>query len=482
MPAYLIFRIACISFFLGVGIFSFLPFSFPVFLYYIAALGLSVLTIFFWRWKRTGIVLLVMASVMFGVFRFGIAIEHAYAIMPPLLPQGIHFRGIVITEPYKYEKKQSVMVETIEPFVARLFLTAPLFPRLLSGDTVSFQCPSIRYNNLKAVCAPRAIELETETRRIDITKAFGYIKYSYVESIERWLPSPHAQLLASILIGARGGFPRDLSQTFSSVGLSHIVAISGYNITVLIAFLASFIRRLPLLPRLRLPVLAGGIVLFTIFTGASPATVRAALMGIALLIAAVSGRRALGFQLLLGAAFLMVLYDPVILLSDRGFQLSCAATFGLLSIAPTLTRLCSRVSAFGGLRDIAIQTIAASLATLPFIVGYFGQFSLVSFVTNLLVVPLIPILMAIGFFWSVGAYIVSLLPSALFPFVDQIIQTAALIPWALLDYIITISEIFSRIPFPTLTSDSPIRTASIIAIVYGAFFFLFIKVRRRSAG
>ena len=90
--------------------------------------------------------------------------------------------------------------------------------------------------------------------------------------------------------------------------------------------------------------------------------------------------------------------------------------------------------------------------------------------------------MAIGFFWSIGAYIVSLLPFALFSFADQIIQIAALVPWALLDYIITISEIFSRIPFPTLTSASPIRTIVIIAIVYGAFFFLFIKVRKRAVG
>jgi len=439
-----------------------------------------VLLIFFWRWVRVRILLIITVSFVFGLFRFGMAVDAAHIRISLDRLNEIHFEGSVATEPYRYDYRQTVIVETIEPFHARMLLSLPLSPRLLLGDTILFQCPTIQYNNLKTLCSPRSVEIKLEQHKMDIVRVLGKIKYSYVGSIERWLPSPHAQLLASILIGARGGFPRELSQNFAAVGLSHIVAISGSNITILIAFLVAFMRRLPFSQKFRTPILMGGIAFFTLFTGSSAATVRAAIMGCALLIASVQGRRALGFQLLLGAAFLMVLYDPVILFNDRGFQLSCAATFGLLSIAPTLTRLFDRIPVFAGMRDVAIQTIAASLATLPLIVGYFGQFSLISFFTNLLVVPLVPILMAIGFFWSVLAFIASSMPPALFSFMDPLVHVASILPWALLDYIISIAKFFASFPFPALTSASPIRTTIIIGIVYAAFFFLFLKVRKKS--
>ncbi len=480
MPPYILFRISCITFFIGVGFFPFVPFSVPIFGLYIALLALVVFLVFLWRLHVARIILFIAVSFIFGLFRFGISVDSAYGSISSVQQTKSSFRGVIVSEPYTYGKRQTFIVKTTDPFEARLSLWVPVFPRLLLGDAVSFQCASIQYRNGKAICSASSAELIPQKSRINPTRILGYVKSYYLESVEQWLPFPHAQLLMSILIGARSDFPRDLSKTFSSVGLSHIVAISGYNITVLIAFLTPFVRRLPFSITLRLPILVGSIALFTIFTGATSATVRAAIMGCAVLIAAVSGRRALGFQLLLAAAFFMVLYDPAILLYDRGFQLSCAATFGLLTIAPALTRAFDRISAFGGLRDIAIQTISASLATLPFIVGYFGQFSLISFFTNLLVVPLIPILMAIGFLWSFFAFIYFLVPFASFSFIDQLVQLTALPIWALLDYIITISEFFSRIPFPTLTSDSPVRTLIIIVSVYTVCAFLFFKIKKNA--
>ena len=190
--------------------------------------------------------------------------------------------------------------------------------------------------------------------------------------------------MAGLLYGYRGGLG-DLQEAFNKTGVSHIVAISGYNITIiaelLMAMFSSFIRR-----QIAFWFVSAGIISFVIMVGASPSVVRAGIMGILVLVARHIGRVSRPTNLLVFAAAVMTLHNPFVLLWDAGFQLSFAATIGILYVAPLFDRRWELVS----------STLSAIVITLPLALYHFGRFSLIAPVTNLLILWTIPILMALG--------------------------------------------------------------------------------------
>ncbi|HLC99926.1 MAG TPA: ComEC/Rec2 family competence protein, partial [Patescibacteria group bacterium] len=123
---------------------------------------------------------------------------------------------------------------------------------------------------------------------------------------------------------------------------------------------------------------------------------RAATMGLLVLFAERIGRRKSGLTLLLFAAAAMLLWNPKILFADAGFQLSFLATFGLLEIVPRIEQYFKWFPDILGLRTIFVATLSAQLMTLPVIISTFHLVSLVAPITNLLVLPLVPLVMLLG--------------------------------------------------------------------------------------
>ncbi|MDH5597240.1 MAG: ComEC family competence protein, partial [Candidatus Peregrinibacteria bacterium] len=105
----------------------------------------------------------------------------------------------------------------------------------------------------------------------------SYLQSKFMERINRLFPEPHASFEAGLLVGARKGIPEDLMEKFNITGLTHIIAISGYNITIIIVFVMWMLGGLPRM--MGFGVAVGAIILFTLFVGASPAVVRASIMG-----------------------------------------------------------------------------------------------------------------------------------------------------------------------------------------------------------
>lgn len=226
------------------------------------------------------------------------------------------------------------------------------------------------------------------------------------QGINQALPSTEAALLNGLLLGGREDLPRDLLQAFRTTGTSHIVAVSGFNVTIVVSTVAAMIRSLPLGRMTQLTVTVLAVAAFVVLTGASPSVVRAGIMGSLVVLARYSGRLADGWHLLMLSAASMVLVQPAIVTS-LSFQLSVAATAALVLLAEPLEQRLAFVPSFFGLRSSLASTVAAILFTQPLILLYFGQISLVAPLVNVVVLPMIPLAMLTGFTVGMATALVS---------------------------------------------------------------------------
>lgn len=224
-------------------------------------------------------------------------------------------------------------------------------------------------------------------------RMLGIVRRQSLGRIGELWPGDAGGLIAGILVGARGSFSEELVETMRVTGLMHIVAVSGFNMTILINTVLHLTGMLAF--RWRVFLASGVLVLFTLFVGPSGAVVRACLMGIIALIAKLYARPATAFLCLIYAGALMLFFSPLDLLYDIGFQLSFLAVLGLLWGEPALAPWCFWIPK--GIRGELQTTLAAILWTLPVSIVYFGNISLIAPLANLLVPPSIPLLMLGGF-------------------------------------------------------------------------------------
>lgn len=228
-------------------------------------------------------------------------------------------------------------------------------------------------------------------------------KNNFENKLGQIFAEPYASFMAGLILGSRRGISDDLIGDFNTTGLSHIVAISGYNITLLIVVIGGlfgFLTR-------RMKVVASVIFVFVfvILVGASAAVVRAAVMGVIGLMALWFGRNYFVGISLFSAAFFMNLWNPKILVYDVGFQLSFLATCSLVYVSPLLKKYFEFLPESFGVRDSMTMTVSAQSLALPVILLNFGRLSLISPVANVFVLPFIPIAMIFGFFAVVLSYV-----------------------------------------------------------------------------
>jgi len=218
------------------------------------------------------------------------------------------------------------------------------------------------------------------------------------------LPEPAASLAVGILLGDDRGIPRPLDDAFQVTGTTHVIAISGSNIALLVAVLAASLGRV-LGRRRAAPATIAAVGLYAVLVGADPAVVRAAIMGGVLVLGDVLGRPTHAPTALLAAAWAMTAWRPAVL-HDLGFQLSFAATAGLVAYARPLTTTVDGLLAAHGLargrtalralQEPLLVTCAAQATTWPIVALHTGRLSIVSLVANLLIVPVQPLVMALG--------------------------------------------------------------------------------------
>lgn len=258
-----------------------------------------------------------------------------------------------------------------------------------------------------------------------IAATLGHFRDLIIDKISLALPEPQSSLMSGILLGNRIKLDKDLIDTFRAVGLTHIIAVSGYNLTILTSNTLSILW--PLIGRRAIWVSAALIVFFIVISGAPSSILRAAVMALTVLVAKYLGRPSRAVNVLIFAAAVLVMFEPKIVF-DVGFQLSVAATYGLIRLSPHLNRLLDRTKLPVTFRHILAETLSAIILTTPLIIGHFERLSVVSPLSNILVLPLMPLVMAIGIFGVVAMVI---------PVVGNILMLAS---WPLLTWIVYISE------------------------------------------
>ncbi len=293
------------------------------------------------------------------------------------------------------------------------------------------------------------------------------LKARALDTVYRIYPDPEASLLAGILLGVETGIPEAVQEAFKDTGTSHIIAISGFNITILAALFAMIFGRA--LGRWRGALVAlVAIAIYTLLVGADAAVVRAAIMGGLTLFAVQIGRRQDGLNTLAFVAALMVLFNPFILW-DVGFQLSFAATLGLLLYAGPLSqsfvRLTSRYTSqstaerlAGPFGEFFLFTLAAQVTTLAVIVYHFRRLSLTSLVANPVILPAQPAVMILGGLAVILGMI--WLPLG---------QLAAYLAWPFVVYTIRAVELLARFPGGVYTLG---EVALLWVVLYYGLLFL----------
>src|SRR5207249_3574092 len=190
------------------------------------------------------------------------------------------------------------------------------------------------------------------------------------EPLRRLVPEPEGGILRGIVLGERASVDADLAAAFARSGTTHLLAISGFNMTA-VALLA----RGRLRPPLTAVVTVSSVAAYSVLVGLGPSVLRAALMAGVASLALAYGRRAATANALALAVAAMLLIDPGAI-ADVGFELSALATAGLLFLNDPIARRLGALPPF--IRDGLATTLAATLPTLPLVVAVFGRVSLIS--------------------------------------------------------------------------------------------------------
>ena len=227
--------------------------------------------------------------------------------------------------------------------------------------------------------------------------------------IKRALPADKSALALGILLGDKSDFTKEFSRRINKSGLAHIAALSGYNVAILSVYFSGAVGFLILHRGWRLIVTSAAILLFIIMTGASASLVRAGIMGIVGLILKSGGRITDTKFPIIWTAFFMVVADPKVLLFDRGFELSFAALLGLVYLEPVLKKRVGKIlrageSAWTGWKEVAVQTVSAELAVAPLVAIFFRQFSPWAVLSNIAVLPTIPLAMFLTFLTALAGF------------------------------------------------------------------------------
>ncbi len=295
------------------------------------------------------------------------------------------------------------------------------------------------------------------------------LKEKAQQNIRSSLPAPQVFLLEAMILGDRTSFSDELNEKLSISGTRHITAISGMHIVIISGILFYFFLFLKIKKRKAALFSIILIALFVIFVGAPASAIRAGFMGSALLLSHIFYEKTHSFRLISFVAALMLLFNPLLLHYDLGFQLSFLAVIGILTfhqrVKSFLIEKKNRISIFlkrnESAADILAVTIAAQIMVTPLVLHNFGHLSLYAVPANLLIIPLLPLIMPFGMLTAVTGSIV-------FSF----------FAYVFLGYILRVVDFFSSLPFSAIYIEDFSLTFLILFYTL-IFLFLYWKQRKK---
>ena len=392
-----------------------------------------------------------------GILRFDL--KDQSDVVQTINPTGSKvFSGLIVSEPDRRDRNTQLVFAPDHSLLKILLFVSP-YPEFVYGDRLRIEGQLARIKNFEAdapdggrsrivpyanylavseiyyeMFNPKVTLLERGQGNWLKSQLLGR-KTIWLERLAEIVPEPEASLLAGLTLGARESLGVEWTERFRRAGLLHIVVLSGYNLSVVAAAILALLGFLA--KRQRLIIAALAVALFTVMVGAGPATVRAAIMAIIALTAQATGRRYRVAWALGVAGFVMVVFNPKVLVFDPGFQLSFLATLGLITLAPKISSRLgfikwSRKPRSGETgRELVAMTLSAQLAVFPWFLWHGIILSPLALPANLLVLPIVPLAMLFGFLTMFA------------PPLTGLIWLLAAPAFALAAYILGVAKLFS---------------------------------------
>jgi competence protein ComEC len=406
--------------------------------------------------------LILLMAFLCGIFRLYIDISSEGE--KEFSKENYFISGKVCSEPDFREDKIKYVVCDVEvenpdfsrKLEAKLLVNAPIFPEYSYGEKISFEGVVekpfsayefsyedylYRFDVFYFVNRPKNFRLISEVSSLDylLSKIFSFKKW-LLSKISLVYGEPYSSLVSGILLGTRRGFSNEINENFKNAGLMHIVAVSGFNIAILIVFVFlvfSFLRR-----NVRIILSVFIVVLFVFVSGLSASAIRAGIMGTLSLVALDFGKTYQAKISLFVSGFLMILISPKIIFYDIGFQLSFLATMGLIYLGNPINNLFKFLPEKFEIRSSISLTVSATLCVFPIMVFSFGSLSILSPLSNLLVLPVIPVFMFLSFLSLCFSFFSNFL-SLIFAFFAYLIS----------NYVFFVADFFGNIEFSLINLE-----------------------------
>lgn len=228
------------------------------------------------------------------------------------------------------------------------------------------------------------------------------LKNWFAGLVRNYLPSPESELGLGYLVGMKSGLPDSLSETLQLVGMTHVVVASGAHLGILVSSAKKIFGRISKFAGLFFASLL--IFIFASIVGFTPSMTRASLVSFLSLAFGYIGRRFSPFRLLSLTAAITLLINPLGFL-NLGWQLSFASFFGILILAPRLTKLFYGGKTVPWLASMLLISLATTLACAPILIYNFGSISLLSFIANLIILPTLPYAMLLVFLTGATSFL-----------------------------------------------------------------------------
>lgn len=243
-----------------------------------------------------------------------------------------------------------------------------------------------------AICGGLRAEAGT-SKALDITFT-KTIKQRLLYNIDSSMPDPESKLGTAYLLGEKSSLPTEVNDSLKTIGLAHIVVASGTHLSILIGFVRRVFQKIS-----RNTTVVFSIIFITLFVAmldCAPSILRAGIISILSLLAWYCGRKFSPIRIILVAILITLLINPAFL-TELGWQMSFLSFAGVMIIGPVVTKFLFNKPP-GLLARTIISTIAATSLTLPLTLYYFGSFSLLSPLANLLILPTLPFALGLTFF------------------------------------------------------------------------------------
>lgn len=473
-----VFYSVCFGFILGILIRS----LFFIDIYIVAVFGVIGVALFLFfilisKYKWGIIFSLFILTFSFGIFRFHTVDNFAHYIFEDKVGTKSSFSGIIVDDIDTRENNQKLTVEVgRDENKSKILVTVDLNIDYKYGDEINFRgklekpenfitdqgkvfdyVNYLRKDGIYYLMNYVDVEVVSSGNGNFIKSSLFYMKEKFLEKINSNISPPESLLMGGLILGEKSAFSEELRTSFVNTGTIHIVALSGYNVTIIAEWIMKLFSSISFIPyNIGIGMGIFSILLFVLMTGASSTAIRAGIMATLVLIARATGRDYDVARALILAGVLMILLNPFVLAYDVSFQLSFIATIAVIFFAPRIEKYFLWVPARFQLRDIVSVTSAAYIFVFPFILYKMGNFSTVALPANILVLPFIPITMMFGFLTGLMGTIYDIFA---IPF--------GYLSYFLLHYEISVITFFSKIPFSAFSiSNFPLIITILIYLYF----------------